>query len=491
MPKEFFKNHFSEFGLVAVLVFVILFSVFGLTTKPKLWYDEGLNIELAKNFLDFRTMDIQLSPGKFSGISYVFQSTGYAVIAPLAYFFKFFGFGASQARIYMLLWMVAALIAIYLFSKKTFGKGEALSTILLVATLAPFYGNGRTVVGDIPGFIFFLWALYLFVFKERRFWGGFLFGLAIATKPSLYFTAIPAVSVLLLLPDQNVGYRVSNILKNSFKAFCGACLPILIKIILSMPNPFSVSAWSNILNLFKSPFDPSVSLWNYVLQNVAGIFSSSTLIYFFMLFSVVIAAWFLRKNFIGAKYRQLLIFFVVYFFFAFLYYLKSPGWLRYLIGAELMVFMLLPSAIKHLAEKIGETGYLLRIKKYIFPIAILALVVFQGVYLFVGADLFYSAKPMETVNFIKNNFPNSSIGLFNMPEVSAFIPSENKYQVLCMMGVPRLGKSLVSYNPPLEILVTRKDETILSAEESATVSQNYKLINVIGGYNIYKYEPGK
>lgn len=491
MLKEFFKNNFSELGLVAILIFVILFSVSNLTIKPRLWYDEGLNIELARNFLDFKITDIQLSPGEFSEMSYIFQSTGYVVIMPLAYFFKIFGFGAIQARIFMLLWLVGVLIAVFLIISKMFGKGQALASVALMSTFAPFYANGRAVTGDIPGFIFFLCAVYLFIFKERRFWGGFLFGLAIATKPSLYLWAAPAVLAILIL--QFIEHRVldNKFIREFFKTFCGACLPILLKIILSMQDPFSVSAWGNILNLFISPFDPSVSPWDYALQNVAGIFSSSTLVYFFILFFVIIAVWFLRKNFIIAKHCQLLIFFVVYVFFAFLYYLKSPGWLRYLIGAELLVFTLLPLAIKHLAEKFGGVGYISRIKKYIFSAAMLVLVVFQGVYLFVGADLFYSTKPMETVNFIRNNFPNSSIGLFNMPEVSAFIPSENKYQVLCMMGVPRLGKSLASYNPSLEVLVIRKNETILFAEESVMISQNYKLINAIGGYNIYKYEPRK
>ena len=42
---------------VAVLLFVNFYSFATLTTKPAYWYDEAINVELARNFADFGKLD--------------------------------------------------------------------------------------------------------------------------------------------------------------------------------------------------------------------------------------------------------------------------------------------------------------------------------------------------------------------------------------------------------------------------------------------------
>ena len=117
MLSVFIKKYFVEVLLGIILASVILFSFSTLTTKPRFWIDEAKSIELAKSWQSFGKLDLEVAPGVFSGVPEVLQSTGYSVTIPLAAFFKVFGFGLEQARVYMILWMAAALIAAFFIGR--------------------------------------------------------------------------------------------------------------------------------------------------------------------------------------------------------------------------------------------------------------------------------------------------------------------------------------------------------------------------------------
>src|SRR3989338_7126076 len=165
MKLSFLKNYFYEIIFYALLIWVAGYSLANLTTKPRLWYDEGVNIEIAGNLARFGMLDMQIAPGVFSELAYTFQATGYPVTVPLAAFFKLFGFGATQARLYMLLWILAALMSIFFVLKRLMGEKDALCVLSLIATFASFFDNGRAVIGEIPGFVFVVWALYFWLLK--------------------------------------------------------------------------------------------------------------------------------------------------------------------------------------------------------------------------------------------------------------------------------------------------------------------------------------
>ena len=68
---NFIKKYFFEILLAAVILGVLIFSLPTLTTKPKLWSDEALSIELAQNFLFYGHLDLAVAPGEFSGAPYL------------------------------------------------------------------------------------------------------------------------------------------------------------------------------------------------------------------------------------------------------------------------------------------------------------------------------------------------------------------------------------------------------------------------------------
>ena len=197
-------NFFNKYAVALVclmaIIWVLFFSFKTLTTKPRLWTDESVSLEMARNFSLFGKLDIAVRPGVFSGQTALFQSTGYPVTLPLALFFKIFGFGPVEARLYMIIWMVLLLLLLIFFIKQSFGAPYIAWPVLFIASLAPFYANGRCATGEIPGFIFLLLGAYFLWYSDHKpFISGLFFGLAIVAKPSVYLLLLPALFISLFI----------------------------------------------------------------------------------------------------------------------------------------------------------------------------------------------------------------------------------------------------------------------------------------------------
>ncbi len=461
-----------EILLTGILAGVIVFSFTTLTTKPRIWYDEGINIESAVNLLRFQTLDMQTRPGAFSGVPYLIESTGYPVIAPLSLFFASFGIGFTQARIYMLLWMVAALISIFFFVKKMSDEKSALGAVVLVATFAPFYANGRTVMGEIPGFVFFLWAIYFLLWRERYLASGILFGLAIATKTSVYISIIPALIVLFALYKKRFSWA------GIVKTFVGIGIILGTRILSVMPHPFSMSEWMDVAALFKNPFGAGVSPLDSFLKNLMNAPFNTTILYFSLLLAVILwIYWKTRHE--SAIARSLLVFLGIYGIGSFLYYLKSPGWLRYVVAAELLLLMFFVVFLKKCVDSSQ--------RKHAFYGVILLLACVQGYHLVNGAEIFYSDSEEQVVQLTNSEFKDKTIGVFNVPEVGALIDPARKYQTYRMLGVPPLGEHPALYAQPPDIFIIKleEDEATMSPEEYSIFKRNYRFLKTVGRYAIY------
>lgn len=467
----FLKKYYLELLFSLLLIAVVVGSLPVLTTKPRLWYDEGINIEFAKNFLDFGKLDVLIAPGEFSGLTRFYQASGYPLSLPLSLFFRIFGFGPVQARVYMLGWMILALLSIFIFVKKLVSRESALIVSALIATFASFHDNSRAVMGEIPGFVFLLWALYWIFWKNSYFVSGLLLGLVISAKPSVYISALPASIVLL-------GWEKENFWKNSLKILAGMLPPFLLRIWFVMPDIFSVSAWKEVIELFQNPFGEAISPAAYFFSNLAAIPKTHTILYFGLFTSIILFDYFRggEKDF---TYKKFFSFAITYNFFTFLYYLKSPGWLRYLIAADLLTFILLVIALRNLlSDK----------KKALFYLVVVGLIGFQAFHLFTSAKIFYSDSEEAVINLINTEFKNNTIGIFNVPEIGSFVPADRKYQAYRVAGLPFIGRNPISYDPPPEILILRSGEeaTYFGVREKEILEKNYQFSQTVGHYEIYK-----
>ncbi len=438
---------FPLWFLIAVLLVVNLYSVGTLMTKPAYWYDEALNVELARNFADFGKLDLIVAPDTFSGRGATVGSTGYPITVPLAGFFKVFGFGLAQARIFMLLWMSACLLVLFFVAQKLWGHMVAYGSTLLVATFAPFYGNGRSVMGEIPGFLFFLLSFY-FLEKEKWWQSGVLLGLAVVSKPSVFIFLIPAYMLVLLCRNALWKDNIIHLAKVG-SASLTALVPWFL---IYWEEILEGSIVTKIVSHFTNPYqEAGLSIWTNVSHNLSTFFHSSTLVYFLILFLLVIAALYLDRALVRT-HRSIFILSAVYLPLIFFQYLKSAGYLRYLIAAEFLVFILFLLALPILTRR-----YL--------PATIALLVVFQCTHLLWFSDIYAGERTQKTLSYLSSAYPEGTIGIMNLPQVGSFIASDRKYQYLSTYGLWQFGVNplLLPFEQIPGILVADSDDPAFSS----------------------------
>ncbi|MFH0852554.1 MAG: glycosyltransferase family 39 protein [bacterium] len=462
---DFFKKNYEVLILTMVFAFVVVFSLNNLATKPSIWPDEAFNIEAAQNFSLFGKLDIQTAPGIFSNASYTLVTSNYPAMVPLAGFFSIFGFGWDQARIFMILWLLAALATIYFVTRSFFGKPAAIYALLLCVTFASFFGIGRPVTGEVPGFVFLLLGLYYLIKRENYWLVGLFFGLALAAKPSIYH-ALPLVFLIYVL------FFRKDIIFKIVKFAAGGFLPVLLYFIFIIPDFFSVGGWINIYKLYQNPFIDSPSLTTNFLNNVSGFFSQTTLIYFSLLIFAAVFAFVRHRKAIPEIWQKSFLFFCIYGALVIIYFLRSPGWFRYLFALELLTLILI------------YPSFLLIFKKWQALVFCGILISVQVVQLFFFSDIAYSTRPQEVSSFV-NSRSAQSVGIINLSQVAAFIPPEKKYHVIS--DVRQIGENPLSFSDdklPELIVLWKGDEYAVQYQD--VLDKKYALLKEFGVYKVYQ-----
>ncbi|HEY4515511.1 MAG TPA: glycosyltransferase family 39 protein [Candidatus Paceibacterota bacterium] len=451
------KNNFILGGII-LLVIIVSFQT--LTTKPGLWVDEAKTILLARSYANYGTLDIEVSPGRYSKVKPLLQSTGYPTSIPLAFLFRIFGESFELARVYMLAWMCIALIGIYFFSLQFGDKKQALFSVALVASFASFHDSGRTVVGEIPGFIFLLAGLYYWIKRGEYIGAGFFLSLALVTKPSVYLSVVPAIILVVLFED--------GLLREKFvrlaRVFLGSLPPVLFWITFSIDRASQSGTFNQVLHFLSNPYGSSS--FHNIWLNVLAIPFSTTLIYFSLLGVVSVFAY--RKT-SDVPVRKLYVFFWIYLFFAFVYYLRSPGWLRYLLASELLLLIILPCASRVITKH--------------WRLGVSLLVIFQIYHFFNLAQIQYSDATISLADEVNNNYIGERVGLVNAIEIASLLPYANIEQVIEMDGIPKMGINPLLSDPPPHIVITAKDISHFGGED--VLINKYKLILSDKGYSLY------
>jgi len=463
--------------IIAVFAFVNVYSFSTLTTKPAVWYDEGINIELARNFYEFGKLDLVVEPLTFSGRGANIGSTGYPVTIPLAGFFKAFGFGLAQARIYMLLWINIFLACLFYFLKKTWDTRTALIILLLVASFPSFYANGRSVMGEIPGLAFILLALVWSFYKKNDFIAGVFLGLAVVSKPSVYAFFVPALVLLFFLEKE-------KFFRKTIQLGLGAFVPFLFWAAV-YPEVFSsFSVWQNLKSHFINPYAAEAfTVIGNIQNNLASFLYSPTLIYFSLFAAVIALAGFLNRDFYKEN-RAVFAVFGFYSLFQLFFFLKSLGYFRYLIAVQVFIFILLVPSVGIVMERLfSQRKYADALAASFFALIIL----FQTAYLFTKADLFYSSEIQETFDYIQENFSESSVGVINLPPLASLVLADKKFQTISTYGLRDLGANPLSFErEKLPGIIVFDDSGFLTEEQKIKLAEFYGLNKAVGGIMIYE-----
>jgi len=419
---------------------------------PKYWFDEGFVVEAARGLVSLGRLDIAVEPGVLSGKPYFASSPGFPVAVPLAGIFVLFGDGVLQIRTLAFVWLLAALTGIYLLWRRMFGPHAAFWGALLLATFAPFYANGKTITGEIPGFLFLILALYSIYYKKWYVWGGVFAALALATKPSIYLLIAPALILEFVIFERPFW-------RHALRVAIGTAPVLLLWLFIMFQNPFSSADWRGALRIYTNHY-PLPSLLSQLPGTGVSFFGQSTILYTLVL-AALFASALLWKRLMFTEHEQRVFWFIAFYgIIDVIYFLLSPGWLRYLLPSQLFLLLALYPALHALGSH----------PRRIAPgPVILLLVLLQGVVFLWFSDIKSGLDAPHLAAYINQRLgenTNATVGIINAVQVSSLIPAEKKFLVVNCGGGCRFGTHPLSVAPerlPTYLIVGKSDRVELSA----------------------------
>jgi 4-amino-4-deoxy-L-arabinose transferase-like glycosyltransferase len=202
-PKE---RQILQFAVTSIAVASILFlAIYNLTHYPLTWFDEGAHLRVPKSFARFGVYADYHSGGfrYYGPTAGPTAGVGPTVLLPIAAVFRLFGIGLLQARLVMVVYLLAAIAAFYWLARRLGGRRLAWVTVTLLigSRAAMLIEHGRQVMGEVPA-LFFLaagLAVWFSSWEESR-WNrlalvGLLLGLAAITKSQFFLILAPALGL--------------------------------------------------------------------------------------------------------------------------------------------------------------------------------------------------------------------------------------------------------------------------------------------------------
>ncbi len=468
--KSFFL--FLIFFLAAFLI------VFHFTDTPRVWVDEGVFTEVARNLAWHGVPGLQTEPGNFFPMT-ALLSTGYPVIFPVATSFRLFGTGIWQARLPMILYMFILAVLFYLYAKKRYGFSTAILSVLLLLSFSPFYGNGRPVQGEVPGLVFLVLGSWLLLFwegggfksKKWALFSGMVFGLAASTKPVYLLVLSAALIITLLLWIKKIKNK-----KTVLFFGMGFFAPLILWIFIQFPTKDSLLQTVPLYLHIAGNHGSSLSVTQTILHNFIRFFTESTPILFLFLLVMTVISFLFRffkkedRNFSASE--CLILSFVILNWAG---YLGGTGWYRYFFPAHTLLYLLFPAAILTLPKVIHKEAF----KKIIFVIPAV-LIIFQFFHLAFLSDTSFTVKRTRNTELsaaLSAISPSQKVLFYNSIEAIIFLKGSNYSQYLSMGDFLEAGNKNALINPSEDFILTsagpQNINSPLPCYEKKSVSRYY------------------
>ena len=407
------KKYFTIYNalLAACIIFFLGVLVYGFPNSPSPWFDEGINLGIARSWVEHGVYSMQVGPNEFAQERYLLITTNYPLLFFIGVAFKFFGVGLVQARVVMVGFMLVFTVLLFVFIRRYYGKEAALMGLALLVTFAPFYGNGKSALGEVPGLAYFLAALLWFDRKKpwQIFMTGFLFGLAAATKSIYMLFLVAAVGGEVW--SACVQKKIDR--KRWFWLGIGMLIPIVIWFITLLPEEVTASFFQKMAQLYSNPY----KVEHTIGTNVLRFFTESTPLHFLLLWgSFLFVKGIRRLRSLTVVEVTMTIFIVLNLFF----YLRTVGWYRYFFPAHLIVIALFPGSLIEWRDHLNIPRW---IKIYGPRFLVLILFVLQaGNLVFHAHDrLYFNPEPQQFTLRVKAAAPpNSTVTVVDNP-VLAFL----------------------------------------------------------------------
>ena len=440
---------------------------------------------LAKSFVEHGVYSLQIGPDAFVQEKSQLITTNYPLIGFVAASFALFGVGLWQAKIVMIIFLLVFVALSYFFVKKRHGNLFALASIALLVTFLPLYGNGKSVLGEIPGLVYLIGGLLVYqsAISRRLFVAGILFGLAVATKP-LFLLLLPALAAGEWLEYCRMPIEKKSVvffLRSRITLFLGIMLPLLIWSLTLVAEGQNMFELKQAFKHYSNPYD--TNLIASIVQNIKAFVTQSTPIHFLSLFLIFISAKIISWRTIG---REDLVF-GVFIILNTLFFLKTAGWYRYFFPAHILLLLLFPAAlsemVSYFTELLRNTNFddISAISKKIVVGIVGMLFVVQMAHVFFSYDgiVYRNAIPREFAEEVNGIVPNeASVFVENHPEISFMLSGKTIYQYIRINPYLTVGENFFT-----EILLPMY---IISDIKTQVHLEGYDEVLKKGHYVLYK-----
>lgn len=198
--------------ILAFVAATLLLSLYNLPYYPRTWFDEGSHLHVPKTLVRYGVYaDISSEGFRYYGPTI---GVGPTVMLPIAAMFRLVGVGLLQARLVIVLYLLATLWLFYLLARQFRPDAPPWFALLATALLLASRGvgtleYGREVLGEVPALAWLLFGMFAWLRaldrsdKDAK-WGwlaaaGFGFGLSMVTKNQIVLIVPPLLVVLALL----------------------------------------------------------------------------------------------------------------------------------------------------------------------------------------------------------------------------------------------------------------------------------------------------
>ncbi|MBP7741227.1 MAG: glycosyltransferase family 39 protein [Candidatus Pacebacteria bacterium] len=414
---------------VLALCITVFAATYHLAESPAIWFDEGMYTQTALNLARYGTQGIQVAPHTLDSAGSV--TGGFPFIGPISISYSLFGPGVVQGRAIMVFFLVGFVILAYFSTRLLFGPTSAAITALLLSSFPMLYGDGKSVLGEVPGFFFLMGSvIFLFLLEKSRYTSrtayaglGVMVGLCVVTKP-IFILLLPAFGLAWLLRFRQIplSWRGAAIGAAAF------LLPIGIWIHLQFGTSDSVAG---AFAFYANPYN-ATDLLGLVLQNLRRFFREITPLYTAVLMFIWgLSLWVRRKKDSGISTTELVLF--LFSLIVIAAYMRLPGWYRYLLPAVMLALIFLPNNVQTLFALVQERISFLRNKQWI-PYVLLTLMMAGQWYQLANssyvASYYRAHRTEEITELFRQISPERSVFVYNAPEVVVLLPSANYYQYI-------------------------------------------------------------
>lgn len=420
-------------GLIFCLLITGFFSTYKLSESPRTWFDEGIFLQIARNVPLSHGYTLRVSPTELVPAG-VLSTSGFPLVGPLSASFALFGIGLLQARIVMVAYILLMVAMAFFFTQRAWDTRHAWWATLLIATHPPVYGNGKNVLGEVPGLFYFFLFLFLLTKLEREtkpktaLWiaTGLAAGLFIATKSS-FILLVPVLGLTFLLLRKRLAFRWYDLAL----ALGALVLPIAVNLVIQFG--FSSEIFTSFARYGSLPGLQKITgltLPGLVLKNLLSFFQQATPAYLLVTLTVWVSSacvrWKRRSQLPLHEYLSL-----GFVLLSVAYFLKMPGVFRYLFVAQVITFpyfvnacfILIPSQLgPWLAKRRMEAA---------LTVGLVLLILFQGYQVLFRswvAKAYNETRTSELAAYFAALEPNQHVFFYHATEAVTFFKGENYSQ---------------------------------------------------------------